>query len=272
MLRTALLYLTALGALLTGGMISPEMAFAQPVLVAASPAPDAVLTIPPSEVRLEFDRAIASEDVLLSVLDAQGNSVTAELPHFRQSERYVITLPLPSLPNGIYTVRYRVQSIGGSPLVEGVYQFTLALPPPRLLMVAPVDGQAFEQGAIEVRFRTEAVDFALYDTRIRLYVDDAPITELRTLSYMLEGLGSGVHEIRAVLERSGEELPETTNVAYIALAQPDQEYSGRITAALAPPDSGLILPPWVLVGTVLLTLILLVVGYLLGRAVPPSGV
>lgn len=245
---------------------------AQPVLVDASPPPDAVLGELPPSVALTFDRALSDTGTWITVSNEGGERFDREDGHVDPTNRFVLTATLDPLPEGRYTVVYHAASPGNSTITAGQYQFVVDLPDPSLEMLSPVSGQAFDGPVIPVEVQVHHFDFGLYDNRVRVYVDDKLYTELRHTRGLVEGLAPGVHEIKTVLARfEGEELPDTASVAYIAIAQPDAETEGRILAAAAPPDPGLQLTPHQWAGVVVLTLALLGAGVWLGRSTGRPG-
>lgn len=102
------------------GLVVP--AAAHDVLVSASPEEGSTVAQPPATVELTFDNAVQSEFAQVVVLDAN------ERP-YQQGEPAVagptVTQRVGELPNGTYTVAYRIVSSDGHP-VSGDYTFTVA--------------------------------------------------------------------------------------------------------------------------------------------------
>lgn len=243
--------------------VLPGEALAQPVLVDAFPPPDATLSSPPLEIVLFFDRAL-SENIELSVTNDRGERVDNDDLRVLPDNHFAMRVTLSAQPNGLYTVNYRVRSLGGSTYIAGSYQFGILLPPPRLHITSPPDGAALDTNPFMLEMQVEAVDFSNYDSRIHVYVDNQKVTELRELSYQIEALTPGVHEINVVLAQFDSELPDTTQTIHLAIINPDEEVIGREAAAILPPVDGLELEPPQLAGVILGILFLLGLGIIMG--------
>lgn len=239
---------------------------AQPALVEASPAPDAVLNGQPDQITLVFDRALADHGTSIVLIGPGDSNVQAGPARINPTNRFEVSLPLPPIVSGVYTVRYTAMGLGDSTMTVGEYTFNLELPTARLDLLAPVDGQAIQQDSVELTMQIEFFDFNQFDGRIRVYVNGTLDAEVRALDYTIQGLEPGVHEIRTVLARfKDEELPDTETVVYIAVAQRDEEIIGREMAAAAQPNPGLQLTPGQTIAVIALTAALLVLGAWLGR-------
>ena len=98
-----------------------QRAAAHAVLERSSPPANATLENPPGRVDLwfseEIDRAFSSA----RVLDSRGQAVAG--PGSVSSDGRQITLPLPSLPQGLYTVTWRVLSAVDGHATSGVVLF-----------------------------------------------------------------------------------------------------------------------------------------------------
>ncbi len=268
MVRKTLIYSGMSIVLLLGALVYAAPAHAQPVLRDASPPPDAVLSTPPAEIILTFDRILSDAYTSIQVTNEAGERIDKRDGFIDPANRFVLRVSLPPLFEGRYTVSYTVSGLGSSTIVSGSYQFTVDLPSPRLALLTPVNGQAFESGNIPLEMRVDFFDFGLYNNRIRVYLDGTLIAEVRALNYTIEGLPSGVHEIKTVLAQyEDQELPDTAITVYVAVAQPDPESEGRELAAVAPPDPGLRLTTAQLIVAIALTAILLGIGIWLGRTV-----
>lgn len=92
-------------------------------LVESDPAPKARLTTPPEAVTLVFLQSLDPEHTTVVVTDADESQVEAGEPVIDGGE-VSVDLP-PDLPDGEYTVAYRVLSNDGHP-VQGSYTFTVA--------------------------------------------------------------------------------------------------------------------------------------------------
>jgi copper resistance protein C len=100
-------------------------ALAHNSLVEAVPKKDAVLKKAPAEVRLTFLQKLDARFTTIVVTDAGKQKVPTGEPE-AEGKTGTVTFA-GELPNGDYTVAYRVVSSDGHP-VQGSYKFTLASP------------------------------------------------------------------------------------------------------------------------------------------------
>ncbi len=119
--------LSILAALLIGLMLGVGQAAAHAVLEQASPEPNSRLSAGPSQVELRFNEAIEASVGSVEVLDSLSGTVTKNRPE-TSGDRKTLTLKLPALVEGIYTVSYRVVSADGHP-IAGSYPFIVGNPP-----------------------------------------------------------------------------------------------------------------------------------------------
>ncbi|WP_422746108.1 copper resistance CopC family protein [Micromonospora sp. WMMD754] len=94
-------------------------------LQAATPAQDARLTAAPTSVTLRFLQRLNPEFTTIVLSDAGQQKIATGAPAV-DGATGTITIDQP-LPNGTYTVAYRVVSADGHP-VQGSYRFTVADP------------------------------------------------------------------------------------------------------------------------------------------------
>ncbi|GFN30151.1 copper-binding protein [Paenibacillus curdlanolyticus] len=94
-------------------------------LTDAQPAPDSRLLKAPSTVVLKFNERLESRGFAIQVYDRQGKPVASN-GAVLEAGRRAITLALPPLEDGSYTVAYRLLSADGHP-VRGSYVFTVGL-------------------------------------------------------------------------------------------------------------------------------------------------
>jgi methionine-rich copper-binding protein CopC len=238
--------------------------YAQVALVRSSPAPDAVLPAPPEMITLTFDHPLADQGSTIRVTDEAGERVDDGDAHLLSDDRHTLTVNLSLLIEGIYTVSYTAAGLGYSTVAAGSYSFVVDLPPARLMLERPVDGQAFESGSVPLEMDVAFFDFGLYDNRIRVYVDGELEAELRALTYEIDRLEPGVHEITVVLSQfEDQELSDTATTVHIAIAQPDPD--GEPQQADMEPTAPQIGP--VMAGmAIILALVLLALGVWLGSA------
>jgi copper resistance protein C len=103
--------LVVVGILLAAGF--PGSADAHALLVRTSPPKRAVLRDPPKQVELWFNERLEPAFATLTVSDKSGAGVGGGRAIVNADERKRLTLVLPPLPSGSYTVRFRVLSVDG---------------------------------------------------------------------------------------------------------------------------------------------------------------
>jgi copper transport protein len=103
----------------------PASAFGHAALIGKSPSYRERLTAPPRAVVLRFDQTIDLLPKAVVVLDAKGRNVGGKT---RIHLRSLVT-PVPHLPRGPYTIRWRTMSTDGH-VVSGVYTFGVGVPAP----------------------------------------------------------------------------------------------------------------------------------------------
>lgn len=101
-----------------------EPAFAHAKLVKSDPPNRAKLNVAPKQIQLWFNEDIEGSFAIISLLDANGKSVTDNNPESVHDDLRTVVLPLPELVPGKYIVNFRVMSTDGH-VVESDYNFTL---------------------------------------------------------------------------------------------------------------------------------------------------
>jgi hypothetical protein len=109
-------------------LLTPGAGWAHASLVKSSPARRAVLTRPPAEVQLWFNERLEPAFSQLSVIDGGGQRVDIHDARVGPEDPRRLSVGVPPLPPGTYTVRYRVLSVDGH-IVESEFPFTIR--PPR---------------------------------------------------------------------------------------------------------------------------------------------
>ncbi|MGB2571051.1 copper resistance CopC family protein [Micromonospora citrea] len=123
-------------------LVPASPAVAHNSLLAATPAEDAVLTAPPGTITLKFLQKLNPTFTTITLSDANQRKVPTSDPVVTGATGAVTVAQ--ALPNGSYTVAYRVVSTDGHP-VQGSYRFTVADPtadtpiPPAATPAAPTD-------------------------------------------------------------------------------------------------------------------------------------
>jgi methionine-rich copper-binding protein CopC len=115
----ALLGLSAVWLLL---LVTPALAHAE--LLETDPSSGERLSQPPEQVWLRFNEPIEAEFTPVKVLDSQGNRVDRDNARVDPDDRRVLIADLEELPEGSYTVEWRVISADTHPL-NGTYGFTV---------------------------------------------------------------------------------------------------------------------------------------------------
>lgn len=101
---------------------APALAHAE--LLRATPTDSETLSEQPGEVRLVFDEPVRAEFDPIKVTDEEGNRVDAEDARALSDEPDVVVASLDALPEGSYTVEWRITSADGDP-ISGEYGFAV---------------------------------------------------------------------------------------------------------------------------------------------------
>ena len=99
-------------------------AFAHASLTEAYPADGATLTEPPEQVQLRFNEPVEAEFDPITVYGQEGDRVDEEDARVAPDDRRVLVADLGELPEGSYTVAWRVTSADGHP-INGGYEFAV---------------------------------------------------------------------------------------------------------------------------------------------------
>ena len=102
----------------------PDGASAHAFLVKSIPARRAALLRPPNRVQLWFNERLEPAYSTLSVTDASGRRVDSREVKVGPEDPKLLSVPLPPLEAGTYTIRFRVLSVDGH-VVESEYAFTV---------------------------------------------------------------------------------------------------------------------------------------------------
>ena len=115
----ALLGLSSFWLLLSCG---PALAHAR--LVDSYPADGETLVEPPEQVQLRFNEPVEAEFDPIEVYDQEGNLVDEEDARVSPDDRRLLVADLGELPEGSYTVEWRITSADSHPL-DGGYEFAV---------------------------------------------------------------------------------------------------------------------------------------------------
>ena len=125
-LRNLVRRATPLAALVVVLVILPSVpAQAHAGLLEASPDDGESLPRPPEEVRLRFNQAVRAEFDPVKVLDEDGDRMDEGDARTEPGNPEVVVASLKDLPEGSYTVEWRVTSSDGDP-VDADYGFVVA--------------------------------------------------------------------------------------------------------------------------------------------------
>jgi copper transport protein len=122
-------------------LVVPAAALAHATLIRTEPADGAVVAVAPSAVRLVFDDAIRAQQGMRVVRDGGGSVLGGQIRVVGGRE---LVIPLRRrLPDGAYTVLWRVMSDDGHP-IAGITAFAVGAgqPQPRAALTAPSDERA----------------------------------------------------------------------------------------------------------------------------------
>ncbi len=101
---------------------APALAHAE--LLRATPTDGETLSEQPGEVRLVFDEPVRAEFDPIKVTDEEGNRVDGEDARTLSDDPDAVVASLDVLPEGSYTVEWRITSADGDP-ISGEYGFAV---------------------------------------------------------------------------------------------------------------------------------------------------
>jgi copper resistance protein C len=102
----------------------PAMVGAHAALVKSTPARGTTVVQPPQRVELIFSERLEPAYSTLAVVDAAGQQVDLRDGALSPADTRRVSVSLPPLVPGTYTVRFRVLSVDGH-IVESEFQFTV---------------------------------------------------------------------------------------------------------------------------------------------------
>jgi copper transport protein len=115
-----------LGAVIVLGSIMPAPpAAAHAVPAAMDPPPNASLDVSPREVVIRFTERVEARPSTLDVLDAGGRPVARGPAVVDPTDPWRYRVALPALPDGAYTVSWRVLSADDGHVTSGAHVFTV---------------------------------------------------------------------------------------------------------------------------------------------------
>jgi copper transport protein len=122
--------------------VAAPAALAHARLLSTDPAEGAVLSRAPAQVTVRFDEVVRVLGGTVVVRNSDRRSVVAGTP---RASGQTVTIPLRQLPDGDYTVRWRILSDDGH-TIEGVFAFAVGAgrSPPTAALVAQGEGPTAE--------------------------------------------------------------------------------------------------------------------------------
>lgn len=133
-----------LGLLAVALFFVPETALAHAVLQSSEPRSGSVVETSPPWVRVQFNEPVEAAFTPLMVYDRSGNRVDKGDAQIDPGDASGIIVGLNSLPEGFYTVSYRVTSTDGHP-IEGAYGFSVGTKVAEGEPLVPTQEVALEQ-------------------------------------------------------------------------------------------------------------------------------
>lgn len=104
--------------------IAPVAAWAHGKLETSVPAPGSTVEVSPGVLRLTFNEDLESTFSSVKVADAGGTPITKEKARVDGSNPRVMTLAVPKLASGAYTVQWAVMTADAHK-TKGTYTFTV---------------------------------------------------------------------------------------------------------------------------------------------------
>lgn len=108
--------------------VAPGLAWGHAALMRSTPAQGAVVTRSPERVRLWFNEPLEAKFARVSVWDGQAKQIDQQDGLVGPEDPKALSVGIPTLGPGTYTVRYRVLSVDGH-VVEGAFRFTVRAAP-----------------------------------------------------------------------------------------------------------------------------------------------
>jgi copper resistance protein C len=105
-------------------LMVPITSWGHAYLVKSSPTRRAALSGPPTRVVLWFNERLEAQFSQLSVWNAEGQQVDEGDVQVGPDDGKRLSVGIPTLPAGNYTVKYRVLSVDGH-IVEAEFPFTV---------------------------------------------------------------------------------------------------------------------------------------------------
>ncbi|BAO90703.1 copper homeostasis periplasmic binding protein CopC [Caballeronia cordobensis] len=111
-------------AAITALVLSPALAFAHGKLESATPTAGSTIDASPESLRLTFNEDLESTFSTIKVVDASGSPATKEQAKVDSSNPRVLTIYVPKLASGSYTVQWAVMTHDAHK-TKGTYTFAV---------------------------------------------------------------------------------------------------------------------------------------------------
>ncbi|HYC07951.1 MAG TPA: copper resistance CopC family protein, partial [Candidatus Binatia bacterium] len=122
--------LAVLVAVLAGALALPEAVAAHALLQSSDPAAGATLQASPSAILLTFGEQPDARLSTVKVLDASGKNVATGPATAVPGQPLQLTVPVGTLPDGVYTVAWRTISAVDGHVAAGSFAFGVGVGPP----------------------------------------------------------------------------------------------------------------------------------------------
>ncbi|CAM3476649.1 copper resistance CopC/CopD family protein [Marinicrinis lubricantis] len=129
-------------------MMTSHQAAAHASLIQAKPSQGERLDQAPTEIKLIFNERLEKALFSVTVLDPEGRKVTNQDAEMSQDQRE-LSLQLPELEHGVYTVSYQIMSADGHP-VQGSYVFAVGEETPASDLGSKLGAQPSQTGSTDV--------------------------------------------------------------------------------------------------------------------------
>ena len=106
-----------------------ESVWSHAIVIEESPAPNSKSDISPKEVKIVFGSSIDRDMASIRVIDNNQQEVDLKAVKYSENQKE-ISMELPNLENGMYTVEYYAISSNDGHPIQGTYRFTVAMPVP----------------------------------------------------------------------------------------------------------------------------------------------
>ncbi|WP_321795006.1 copper homeostasis periplasmic binding protein CopC [Caballeronia sp. J97] len=111
-------------AAITAIALSPALAFAHGKLESATPTAGSTIDASPESLRLTFNEDLESTFSTIKVVDASGSPATKEKAKVDSSNPRVLTIAVPKLASGSYTVQWAAMTHDAHK-TKGIYTFAV---------------------------------------------------------------------------------------------------------------------------------------------------